>query len=903
MMVDVHSVLESERLILRDGTSSPVHVASSADAEALRVFFEGLSSEARFHRFFSSRVPSAKEIEALCDSSDPRKRLTLIVTRILDGAPRIIAAGSYLARDTQTAEVAFAVGDAFQGKGLGSLLLERLALVAVRHGFVRFWAVTHPDNQAMRELFRDSGFPVHESFEGEYMEVDLSVVPSDASQARSDMRERVATTASLRPLFRPQSVAVVGASRESTSIGHRLLDALVMNRFQGPVYPVNPKASVVGCIKAYPSVRELPEAVDLAIIVVPRRNVLQVVDECAERGVKALIVISSGFAEADLEGRELQARLVEKVRGYGMRLVGPNCMGLLNTDPNVQLNATFSALMPPHGRVAMASQSGALGLALLSAARRFNLGLSSFVSMGNKADISGNDLLQYWEEDAATEVILLYLESFGNPRRFARIARRIGRRKPIIVVKGGRTGAGQRAAGSHTAALASSEVAVDTLFRQTGVLRADTLEEMFDLAALLGSQPLPQGQKVAIVSNAGGPAILCVDMCEAGGLSVPEFSETVKARLKAFVSPMASVKNPVDLIASATPQQFRQAVETLLAAEEVSAVIVIYIPIETAATEAVVNAVREGVAAGRKAGGSVKPVLACLMAEQGVRTQLVLPTEQIPCFAFPEAAARVLVKAAAYAAWRVQEPGKVPEFADVDLPLISDLCLKAGKERGETWLSAEETRAVLTAMRLPVLPGGVAKHADEAVALARRIGFPVAVKLASRLLVHKTEAGGVQLNLQDEAGVHQAYDRIRQRLVQDDNLKAMEGVLVQPMVPAGVEVMVGMTEDPLFGPIIAFGLGGIYVEILQDVCFRITPLTDRDAAEMIRGIRGHRLLDGYRGHPPADLGALHEVLLRVSRLAEEVPEIREIDLNPIFALPPTQGCRIADARIKVRIGR
>jgi acyl-CoA synthetase (NDP forming) len=519
--------------------------------------------------------------------------------------------------------------------------------------------------------------------------------------------------------------------------------------------------------------------------------------------------------------------------------------------------------------------------------------------MGNKADVSSNDLLLYWEQDRSTEVILFYLESFGNPRRFARIARRVSRRKPIIVVKGGRTRAGQRAAGSHTAALASSEVAVDALFRQTGVLRAETLEEMFDLAALLGSQPLPQGQKVAIVSNAGGPAILCVDMCEAGGLSVPEFSEAVKARLKAFVSPMAGVKNPMDLIASATPEQFRQAVETVLAAQEVDALIVIYIPIETAATEAVVNAVREGVAAGRTAGGSAKPVLACLMAEQGVRTQLVLPTEQIPCFAFPEAAARVLVKAAAYAAWRVQEPGKVLEFADIDLPLITDICRKAGRERGETWLSAEQTRAVLTAMRLPVLPGGVAKHADEAVALARQIGFPVAVKLASRMLVHKTEAGGVQLNLRDEEAVRQAYDRIRQRLVQDDNLEAMEGVLVQPMVPAGVEVMVGVAEDPLFGPIIAFGLGGIYVEILQDVCFRITPLTDRDAREIIHGIRGYRLLDGYRGHPPADLSAIEDLLLRISYLVEGVPEIRELDLNPVFALPPGQGCRIVDARVRV----
>lgn len=891
---------ESGRLILRDGTTAQIRLARPEDCEALRAFFERLSPESHRRRFFSASAPRSELLTALCDDSNSHSALTLVVTRAQEGESRIVATGSYLAKDDNTAEVAFAVDDALHGNGLGTLLLERLALLAVRNGFTRFWAVTHADNQAMRDVFRESGFAVEEKLEGGEIEVDLSVVPSETSVARLEMRDRVATAASLRPFFQPKSVAVVGASRDPSSIGYRILAALVLNRFQGPVYPINPKATVVGCFRAYPSVRELPEPVDLAVIAVPRDAVMGVVDDCASRGVRALVIIAAGFAEVNAEGCELQKSLVEKVRGYGMRMIGPNCMGLLNTDPAVRLNASFSPVFPPPGRVAMSSQSGALGLAILAAANRFGLGLSTFVSVGNKADVSGNDLLQYWEEDTGTNVILLYLESFGNPRRFARIARRVSRRKPIVAIKSGRTKAGGRAAGSHTAALAASEVAVDALFHLTGVIRAETLEEMFDLAAALGSQPLPRGHRVAIVTNAGGPAILCADVCEAGGLIIPELSPATRSRLATSLPAAASVANPVDMIASATPQQYAQVIETVLASGEIDALIVIYIPVGLSETEAVVAAVRASVAGARAGGANDKPVLACLMDEQGVRTQFNLGEEKIPSYAFPEAAGRVLSKIAAYAEWRNQPEGLIPDFDDLDLPCARGVCRKALAQHGAGWLSAEETRAVLTAVRLPLPPGGVATTVEEALELARRIGFPVAVKLASRQVVHKTEAGGVCLNLADASAVRHAFENIRDRLARTNQLGAMEGVVVQPMIAEGVEVMVGVTQDPLFGPLIAFGLGGVHVEILADVCFRVTPLTDRDAAEMVRSIRGYRLLQGYRGHPPADVEAIHEVLLRVSRLVEEIPEISELDLNPVFALPPGEGCRIADARILVR---
>lgn len=890
---------ESGRLILRDGTTAQVRLARPADLADLLAFFQHLSSESRQQRFFSAGLPPTELLACMCDDSDPRTTLTLLVLRTVGGEPCIIATGSYFAKDAQRAEVAFAVSDDFQGKGLGTLLLERLALLAVAHGITRFWAVTHADNRAMREVFREAGFVSEEQLAGNDIEIDLSVLPTETSVLRSELRDRVATTASLRPFFRPQAVALVGASRDPASIGHRLLQALVSTPFQGPLYPVNPKADVIGTLRAYRSVREVPGPVDLAIVAVPRDAVLGVVDDCAAHGVRALVVITAGFAEVDAAGRELQRQLLDKVRGHGMRMIGPNCMGLLNTDPAVRLNATFAPVYPPAGRVAMSSQSGALGLAILQSARRLDLGLSTFVSVGNKADVSGNDLLQYWEEDSQTDVILLYLESFGNPRRFARIARRVSQRKLIVAIKSGRTTAGGRAASSHTAALAAKEAAVDALFEQTGVIRADTLAEMFDLAACLGSQPLPAGKRVAIVTNAGGPGILAADACEAGGLLVPELTAVTKEHLRSFLPAAAGVGNPVDMIASAGPPLYLQTIQALLGSNEVDALIVINIPVDPTQTGAIAAAVSEGVAQARAAGAVGKPVLVCMMSEEDQSRATLRQREKLPVYAFPESAARVLSKAAAYAEWRAQPVGVIPDFDDLDLPAAQTICAEALRQRGQGWLSASETQALLQAMRLPSAVGGVAKSADEAVGLAGRIGYPVAVKLASTRLVHKTEVGGVRLDLADDAAVRQAFADIRHQLERTQQLEAMDGVLVQPMLRGSAEVMIGVTQDPLFGPLVAFGLGGIHVEILADVCFRITPLTDRDAAAMVRSIRGYRLLQGYRGHPAADVAAIEETLLRVSRLVEEIPQIHELDLNPIFALPPGQGCRIADARVWV----
>ena len=885
--------------ILSDGTTALLRIAQPGDADELQRFVERLSPAATRHRFFSETAPPAEVIRALCDASQPQRCLTVLVLRRQDDALHIIASGSYHARGPHEAEVAMAVDDRLHGHGLGTILLERLALLAIRHGFTKLWAITHADNLAMREVFATSGFAMEEHLEGGDMEVKLSLTPTDQSVRQSEWRERVATTASLRPLFHPRTVAVVGASRSPQSIGYRILDALQSNGFRGHCYAVNPHASKIADVKAFPSLRALPEPADLVVIAVPKEAVLSVVDDCAATGVRALVVITAGFAEVGEEGRRLQAQLLEKVRQHGMRMVGPNCFGILNTDPAVRLNATFTSTFPLAGSIAMSSQSGALGLALLAASGRLHLGLSTFVSVGNKADVSVNDLLQYWESDCATTVILLYVESFGNPRRFAHIARRVSRNKPIVALKAGRTASGKRAAGSHTAALAANDVAVEALFRQTGILRADTLEDMFALAGALSEQPLPKGNRVGILTNAGGPAILCADACEAAGLEVPELSQATVTRLSPFLPASASLHNPVDLIASATPEQYKHAIVTLLSSDDIDALIILYIAVTSTDVAPIAEGITRGIAAVRAAQPMRKPVYIGWMVESDRERRFALPTETIPTFSIPELPARVLGTITDYVQWRDRPLGMVPDFDDLNLPAVQTICRDVLATRGGGWLTVSETRAVLSAMAIALPPGGVATSAEEAATLAAQIGFPVAVKLASHTLVHKTEIGGVQLNLANKAEVRRAYDDIAARLAEGRHLDAMEGVLVQPMVKDGVEVMAGMVQDPSFGPLIGFGLGGIHVEILGDVRFRITPLTELDAADLIRSIKGYRLLQGYRGHPPADVDAIQELLLRLSRLVEEVPEIVELDLNPIFALAPGEGYRIVDARIRV----
>ncbi len=704
-------------------------------------------------------------------------------------------------------------------------------------------------------------------------------------------------TVDLSGILRPRSVAVVGASTKEGSIGGTIFRNMITNGFNGPVYPVNPKADAVHSVRAYPSVSDIPGPVDLAIIVVPAKFVIPTVEECADKGVRGVVVISAGFREIGEDGVEAEAHLLELVRSRGMRMVGPNCLGVLSTAPDVKLDGTFAPTYPPEGTVAIASQSGALGVAILDYTREFNIGVSDFVSMGNKADVSGNDLVQWWEDDPRTEVILLYLESFGNPRKFTRLARRISRKKPIVAVKSGRSARGSRAASSHTGALAAADVAVDALIAQAGLIRVDTVEELFDMAAFLANQPVPRGKRVAILTNAGGPAILATDAAEAWGLEVVDLHEDTVRKFHEFLPPEASVKNPVDMIASANAESFERGTKLLLDDPHVDALIVLFVP--PIITEAV--AVGEGVIRGAE--GTTKPVVSCFLGRQGVpEASKSLKKAQIPSYSFPESAVRVLARSVRYGRWLDKEEGEERKYTDVDyedaLTVVEAARARLGREEG--WLTPTEVEHVLRAYGVKFPEARVAENADDAVAAAREVGYPVVVKLVSDTIAHKSDVGGVRLDLRNDDEVRRAVMDICEALAHRGLGGSVRGFNVQPLVKEGVEVIVGMTQDPKFGPLVAFGLGGVHVELMKDVAFRIHPLTDRDAREMVREVKGFPLLTGFRGSRPSDIEALEDLILRVSAMLGDFPEISEMDLNPVKVLPEGRGCVAVDARIRLR---
>ncbi|HEU0054675.1 MAG TPA: acetate--CoA ligase family protein [Longimicrobium sp.] len=699
----------------------------------------------------------------------------------------------------------------------------------------------------------------------------------------------------LDSILRPKSIAVVGASRTPNTIGYQILDNLLRHGYEGAVYPVNPKAESVHSIRAYPSLDAIPDAVDLAVVVVPKQFVIDVAEACGRKGVKGLVVISAGFKEVGGAGVEREKALLEVVRRHGMRLVGPNCMGVLNTAPGVSMNATFAPTMPPAGPVSFMSQSGAMGVTILDYAREYGIGISQFVSVGNKPDVSGNDLVEYWTADERTRVILMYLENFGNPRKFTQLAREFTRRNPIIVVKSGRTGAGARAASSHTGALAGTDVAVDALLAQCGVIRVDTVEEMFDLAMAFSHQPIPRGGRVAIVTNAGGPGIIIADACEANGLSVPELAEETRALLEKHFPEEASLRNPVDMIASATPQSYRVAVEAVLADPNVDAVIAAFVPPLGVRQEDVAEAIVDVAAGSRE-----KPVLAVLMGREGLPQGLAELNEAgIPGYRFPESAARALGAMYRYRRWLERPVGEVRAF-DVDRDAVAAI-IAAARAEGREKLSETEVMRVLTAYGIPVAPHAVARTEAEALAAAEAVGYPVVLKILSPKIVHKSDVGGVIVGVEDEDALREAFARITTEAPRRAGVGAeeVEGVLVQKMVKGGKETIVGMTSDPQFGPLVMFGLGGIYVEALHDVVFRVQPVSDVDAREMVRAIRSARLLQGVRGEPPADLAAVEEVIQRVSQLVGDHDAIREMDVNPWLAFP--EGGVAVDGRISIRV--
>lgn len=697
---------------------------------------------------------------------------------------------------------------------------------------------------------------------------------------------------SLDAIFRPKSVAVIGASAHKRGLGREVFDKLLQSDFNGPIYPVNPKAKFIHSVKAYPSITDIPDQVDLAILVVRKELVLPIIRECAECGVKGVIVITAGFKETGEKGAELERQMVEIVRSHGMRMIGPNCMGVINTDPEVRLDATFAPSVPPRGNVAFVSQSGALGQTILEHAQALNLGVSMFVAVGNKADVSANDLLEYWHDDRSVEVILMYLESFGNPRKFIQLAKEVSLRKPIVVVKSGRTTSGARAASSHTGALAGMDLAFDALFKQCGVIRADTIEEMFDLALGLANLPLPKGNRVAIITNAGGPAIMAADACENLGLEVAKLKGKTRERLRQHLVPEASVNNPVDLLASGGPEQFQFALNQVLLDENVDSVIVIFVaPIITDPTQ-VAQKVSE------VAQRFDKPVMGCFMGVKGVATGVEeLQRHRIPTYSFPESAVRALASMAEYSDWLKKDLGTIPKFQVKEDKVRS--IIEEALHQNREHLTFEETSEIMQSYGIPFIQSKVCKNLEDILKHSKEMSYPLVLKVSSKDVIHKTEVGGVKVDLSNEKDLQAAYTQMVASLEAKGFAVDSVSFLLQEMLQGGRETIMGLHSVKNFGTLVMFGLGGIYVEVLQDVSLRISPLSDADADEMIKETRGFPILQGIRGQQPVNFELLREVLLRLSQLAQDFPEIMELDINPFLVFPQKEKCKGVDARIRV----
>jgi acyl-CoA synthetase (NDP forming)/GNAT superfamily N-acetyltransferase len=880
--------------ILRDGTSIHVRAIRPDDKARLLDHFARLSAHSVYFRFFRAKKRLTDDELRQFTELDFDQRVGLVATLRRDGDEQIVGVGRYAKLETapgapSRAEVAFAVADAHQGRGVGSILLEHLAAIARTSGVEELEADVLGENNRMLSVFSRSGYTVKRSLEGGVFHLTFPIEATDESLAVEHRRERAAAAASVRAILQPAAVAVVGASSRPGSVGAALLGNVRRCGFTGAVYAVNPHAAAVDGVPAFPTVTAIGAPVDLALIAVPAAQVEAVVADCARAGVHAVVVISAGFAEVDADGAARQARLARVVRAAGMRLVGPNCMGVMNTDPAVSLNGTFAPLWPRAGSVAMLSQSGGLALTILDRFDRLGIGLANFVSVGNKADVSSNDLLAFWADDPRTAVMLLYLESFGNPRKFGRVAPEVARRKPIVAVKAGRTAAGRRAASTHSAALASLDVAADALFEQAGVIRTDTLAGMFDVASLLATQPVPAGPGLAIVTNAGGLAILLADAAEANGVTLPELASTTEVALRAALGG-ARVGNPIDLGAAAGAADYAAALRLAGADAAVDAVAVIYVTPLPGDAEAIASAIAAG--AGDVPAG--KPVLTVFMDAARVPAALHGgPRGRLPVYDFPENAARALAAAVRYARWRERPRGAALEldrFARDAVRAVVDRAL-AGTA-GPVWMAPMD---VVTVLRAAGIETAAAERVrpEDAVAAAERLGYPLVAKAIAPNLVHKSEVGGVVLGLGSADAVQAAMATLRARV------PTLEAIVLQREIADGIEALVGVTTDETFGALVACGIGGSLVEIVHDVAYRLPPVTDRDAEEMIAGLRLGRLLAGYRGAAPGDRGALVDVIRRISAIVEVVPELRELDVNPVKVLGPGRGAVVVDARIRL----
>jgi acyl-CoA synthetase (NDP forming)/GNAT superfamily N-acetyltransferase len=880
--------------LLADGSTVSIRAARPEDCTDVRQMHEQMSPDNTYLRFFSmSAMAPEREAERVCRSEGP-DHAALLAHR--DG--RLVGVASYeLTGRPGMAEIAFAVPDDMHGRGVATLLLEHLVSLARQRGLTAFSGETLPENMPMQKVFADAGLPVERHFSDGMIDVTIPLPDHDGAELDRYLdavaaRASRADVASLAHLLRPASVAVIGAGRRRGSVGREILHNIVVSGFAGPIYAVNRHGRSMEGLACLASADDLPDGTELAVIAVPAQEVPAVAEQCGRRGVRALVVITSGLGAGG-------ADLLSICRRHGMRLVGPNCFGMAVSAP--RLNATFAMDVPLGGVAGLVVQSGGVGIAMLEHLGPLGIGVSSFASVGDKYDVSSNDMLSWWEQDGETKLAILYVESFGNPRAFARTARRVGRRLPVLTVIGGRSAAGQRAAASHTAASATPLVTQDALFRQAGIVTCHSLGELVDATAFLACQPHPAGRRVAVVSNAGGAGVLAADACGDCGLVVATLSCATQRRLARLLPPGAAIAGPVDTGAAVPTATFRACLETVAADDGVDAVLALAVSTAVADLTSAITTAQVA-----------KPVAAVLLGQaESVRTLPVgnpddrdgsaaasgapagADCTRIPAYSYPENAARALAHAAAYDEWRTAQHGQVPELDDADpagARAIAAAFLTANPGGG--WLAAPDAAALLTCYGVPMVATEPVTSAAAAVAAAARLGGRVVLKAEAAGVLHKMQAGAIRLDLRSDDEVATAYAELAGTF--GDRLRR---VLVQPMLPGGVETIVGVVQEPVFGPLVVFGIGGVATDVLADRSARLTPVTDVDAEAMVSEVRAAPLLTGQAGSPPADTAGLAGLLLRVSRLADDLPELAELDLNPVIARP--DGVYPVDVRVRI----
>jgi acyl-CoA synthetase (NDP forming)/GNAT superfamily N-acetyltransferase len=854
-------------VLASDGGAVALRPIVPEDADKLVEFHGKLSERTRYLRYFGPYpTMSARDVKNFT-TVDHHNRVAFVMML----GDEIIAVGRYErlldVGDGKSAEVAFVVADAHQGRGLGPILLEYLAAAAAENGLTMFVAEVLSENRNMVTVFREAGYQVSRSFDGGVLRLEFAIDPTEALVSVRNSRERAAEARSMGNVLSPRSVAVIGASADPAKVGNAVLTNLLRGGFTGPVYPVNAEHRSVHGVRAYPTVRDIPDDVDLAVVAVPAESINSVLDDCLDKGVKALVVVSSGFSESGPDGRSSERKLVHAARAHGMRLIGPNALGVANNDPSISLNATLAPVLPVAGNVGFFCQSGALGIAILDEAARSRIGLSAFVSAGNRADVSGNDLLQYWDSDQSTEVVLLYLESFGNPRKFSRIARRVARKKPIVAVKSGRH--------AVPPVLAATGVEIDdsivrALFEQAGVIQVGSISQLFDCALLFGYQPLPAGPRLAVIGNSTALGVLAADAARSEGLQVSD---------------------PVDLGAQASPELFAAAVRDALASFDVDAVIAVFVPPVAIPVEPFAKALKDAVA------GSDKPILTTFLAAEGVpdvlavRDEVGNPTRgSVPSYPGPERAALALARAWRYAEWRSKPASKVVRPAGIDSERAQKMVAAWLENSPGRWLSDVEAAALLECYGVAVVEFRSVLSEDEAVEAADAVGYPVAVKATGEMWRHRPDLGGVRLDLSGPESVRLAYR----------DLAAASGeplLHVQKMATKGIGCVVGVQDDPSFGSLISFGLAGVISDLLGDRAYRVLPLTEDAATELIDAPKAAPLLSGYRNAVPVNKGALVDLVQRISALADDIPEVRELACEPVLA--SATGAEITDSRVRI----